>query len=379
MYTTSFMLKHSFSITYNTLYKEGFYTMKILRGFFNCILTTIIACALCADLLFLGLSIGILNENKVYKALENNDVYDIAYDKFLEANLTNDISNVDIKDAFTKDSFKELLNNMIHYIYTSELNTIDFTDNINTLVDAYSQTVYDSFSTYLNDYFDTLKKRNYNFTSNITLGTSEEDFCINTLGINLNNYIPDLYAACNNQPQIFASIADDAKKQILDNCSQTLSSEVEKVKTELNTELNASEQNAFYTTSEEINAFSSALLLLKHNMFFLRIAATLSMVFCLIIIYLMYAHNEKYKLFSKIGIALLANIAFYSLSLYACKLGINELRTSKSDYVSVINSIYNLFAEPFIFITICCILIAVFCYVMWGILRTSSSKKSIHI
>ena len=136
--------------------------MKTLRSFLNCILTLIVAFALCADILFLGLSIGILNEKKIYKAMDACHIYDIVYDDFFEHTNT-DSNGPNLKDVVDKDTIKNILNNVVHYIYTSELNETDLSDSINVFVDAYSQTVSDSFSTYLNDYFDALKKKNIKY------------------------------------------------------------------------------------------------------------------------------------------------------------------------------------------------------------------------
>lgn len=348
--------------------------MKTLRSFFNCILTLIVASALCADILFLGLSIGILNEKKIYKTMESCHIYDIAYDYFFE-NTNTDSNGPNLKDVVDKDTIKDILNSVVHYIYTSELNETDLSDSINVFVDAYSKTVSDSFSTYLNDYFDALKKKNYNFNSNIVLNTSEEDFCVNTLGLNLNEYISNIYSACGNDPKIFASIADDTKNQILDTAKSSIDSEVNKAKTELNEQLANSSLNNLYTQSDELASISTAFKWLKHNMLFLRITATIIMVFCILIMYLMYSQGEKYKLFSKIGIALLLNISLYSLFLYAFKIIVNSSQTSEADYIyDFFSAIYNLFAGPFVFLTICCGLIMIFCYIMWAICRKMNRK-----
>ncbi len=347
--------------------------MKTLRSFLNCILTLIVAFALCADILFLGLSIGILNEKKIYKAMDACHIYDIVYDDFFE-NTNTDSNGPNLKDVVDKDTIKNILNNVVHYIYTSELNETDLSDSINVFVDAYSQTVSDSFSTYLNDYFDALKKKNYNFNSDIVLNTSEEDFCINALGLNLNEYISNIYSACGNDSKIFASIADDTKKQILDTAKSSIDSEVNKAKIELNEQLSDSSLNNL-NQSDELVGISTAFKWLKHNMLFLRISATISMVFCILIMYLMYSQGEKYKLFSKIGIALLLNISFYSLFLYASKIVVNSSQNNETDYIyDFLNAIYNLFAGPFIFLTICCGLIMIFCYIMWAICRKINRK-----
>ena len=147
-----------------------------------------------------------------------------------------------------------------------------------------------------------------------------------------------------------------------------------KAKIELNEQLSDSSLNNL-NQSDELVGISTAFKWLKHNMLFLRISATISMVFCILIMYLMYSEGEKYKLFSKIGIALLLNISFYSLFLYASKIVVNSSQNNEADYIyDFLNAIYNLFAGPFIFLTICCGLIMIFCYIMWAICRKINRK-----
>ena len=134
--------------------------MKYILGF---LLTSSIFLSLIACLV----NFTVLQKNYVYKAMDNNNYYELVYNTInenLEAgNMSSGFDDEILKDLFTKDKVKEDINNTINSIYNNESISIDvdsiknkLNDNINNYIKNNKIKVYDEVS--LNEHIDVLIK-----------------------------------------------------------------------------------------------------------------------------------------------------------------------------------------------------------------------------
>lgn len=360
--------------------------MKSKHTFLNFILSFIIFFALFFDILTIGLSLGVFKEENLYTALEKGGIYEMVYDELFTSSSLSEQEKSYLQKALPLDSVKTTVNNIIHYVFTSEKGDFDLTNEVNDFLTNYANDITNNVNIYVNDYFDALKKNNYVFNNNIILNTTEETFCHTNLNFDLNDYIREIYNACNNDATIFATVADTIKEEALTSMTSTINQELLTSKEELNKYINSS----FYTdfleddNSSEFSTLrdlTKVILTFNNNVTLIRGILTLIIILCVLIMYLLYRPTYTHLIFRNFGGILIFQTIIFSLLIKFANILKQSLleEVSGSPYIFT-DTLANSYIKPFTFLTVCMAIIMVFCFILYYILlkaNTNYKKKNI--
>lgn len=349
--------------------------MKLRYHILSTFLSIIIFIGILVDIVTIGLSLGLFKESNLYSALDKSQVYESIYDDFFASNSLSEQENQYLKEAISIDTVKTVVDGIIHYVFTSEMGDFDLTSQISEVLNNYADIATNNVTIYVNDYFDVLKKNNYIFSKDIILNSPEEDYCVSTMGFNLNDYVAEMYAVCNNDSAIFATIADTIKNEALTSINSAISSELLASNDKLSEYVNSTFLNELFKdeSSDEFDTLrelTNIIIQFNKHVGFIIAVATIIVVLSILIMYFAFRPTHTHLVFRNIAIILLLLTIELSITIK----GINLVKASllaelNGNFYTFISTLSSLYIKPFTFLTVCIAVIMVFCFILYYILK----------